>query len=155
VIAFPPRSSRYGPAQPTDELTELLGWVVLAAREVDPSMVWGRMFDQGRAPLVIAARMIFVVQARKLTKASYPEIAATVGNVNHSTVLTAERRYKRGGGSAKVREKIQAIEAALERVRRPGSERLHPQLGGNVEMQRKLLESLALRPARGEEVRDG
>jgi len=47
---------------------------------------------RGRHPRVVLARAVVVVLARRLTTASFPEIARAMGRPNHSTVITAYQR---------------------------------------------------------------
>jgi chromosomal replication initiator protein len=44
---------------------------------------------------VVLARAVSTALARRLTSASYPEIARAIGRPNHSTVITAHRRLDR------------------------------------------------------------
>jgi chromosomal replication initiator protein len=57
---------------------------------VTMSEVGGR----GRHARVVLARAVATHLARKLTSASYPEIARALGRPNHSTVITAYERLK-------------------------------------------------------------
>ncbi len=50
---------------------------------------------RGRHPRVVLARAVVVVLARRLTTASFPEIARAMGRPNHSTVITAYQRLMR------------------------------------------------------------
>lgn len=50
----------------------------------------------GRSPLVVAARRTFFAAARRMTDASYPELAAHIRNRPcHSTAITGERAFWR------------------------------------------------------------
>lgn len=48
----------------------------------------------GRHKSVVLARAMVALLARRLTRRSYPEIAAAIGLRNHSTVITAHRRIE-------------------------------------------------------------
>jgi chromosomal replication initiator protein len=50
---------------------------------------------KGRHPRVVLARAGVTLLARRLTRHSYPEIAAAIGRSNHSTVITAHRRIEK------------------------------------------------------------
>ncbi len=150
MIAFAVDLARYGYARPTGALMELRDWVALAAKVVDPWFTGFDLIDEGRRPAQVAARMVFVAAARRETGASWPEIAATLEKRGHSGVLETFRRYE--AGASRYKAVIGQIEAELLRLRVPNASRLHPQLSGNIEMQRRLLESVALAPAKGEEV---
>ncbi|USN98996.1 MAG: AAA family ATPase [Phycisphaeraceae bacterium] len=49
---------------------------------------------KGRHKHVVLARAMISLLAKRLTKRSYPEIAAAIGRSNHSTVITAHRRIE-------------------------------------------------------------
>jgi chromosomal replication initiator protein len=49
---------------------------------------------KGRQKKVVMARELIVHTARKLTSKSFPEIAYAIGRPNHSTVITAAKRFK-------------------------------------------------------------
>lgn len=49
---------------------------------------------KGRQKKVVMARELIVHTARNLTAKSYPEIAYAIGRPNHSTVITAAKRFK-------------------------------------------------------------
>lgn len=51
--------------------------------------------SRGRHPRVVLARAAVAIVARRLTRNSYPEIAAAMGRRNHSTVITAHRRIEK------------------------------------------------------------
>jgi hypothetical protein len=53
------------------------------------------MFGKSRHWLVVLAREGGIWAARELAKASYPDIAAAMGERNHSMVITAHQRAKR------------------------------------------------------------
>jgi chromosomal replication initiator protein len=46
----------------------------------------------GRHKRVVLARSLTVLLARRLTTASFPEIARAMGRPNHSTIVTAHQR---------------------------------------------------------------
>ncbi len=52
------------------------------------------LFGKGRQKKVVMARELIVHTARKLTSKSFPEIAYAIGRPNHSTVITAAKRFK-------------------------------------------------------------
>jgi len=64
---------------------------VAAELAVDAGEVLGR----GRHPRVVLTRAMVTLLARRMTTASFPEIARTLGRPNHSTVITALRRIER------------------------------------------------------------
>lgn len=47
----------------------------------------------GRNPRVVATRMLIAYMLRENTHMSFPEIARAMGRPNHSTVITAYKRY--------------------------------------------------------------
>ena len=49
---------------------------------------------KGRQKKVVMARELIVHTARNLTSKSFPEIAYAIGRPNHSTVITAAKRFK-------------------------------------------------------------
>ena len=49
---------------------------------------------KGRQKKVVMARELIVHTARNLTSKSFPEIAHAIGRPNHSTVITAAKRFK-------------------------------------------------------------
>ena len=49
---------------------------------------------KGRQKKVVLARELIVHTARNLTTKSFPEIAYAIGRPNHSTVITAAKRFK-------------------------------------------------------------
>jgi len=49
---------------------------------------------KGRQKKVVMARELIVHTARSLTSKSFPEIAYAIGRPNHSTVITAAKRFK-------------------------------------------------------------
>jgi chromosomal replication initiator protein len=49
---------------------------------------------KGRRKKVVLARELIVHLARQLTSKSFPEIAHAIGRPNHSTVITAAKRFK-------------------------------------------------------------
>lgn len=60
----------------------------------------GDLRGKGRQKKVVLARELIVHLGRQLTSKSFPEIAHTLGRSNHSTVITASKRFKeRLGGS--------------------------------------------------------
>lgn len=54
----------------------------------------GDLKGKGRRKKVVLARELIVHLARQLTSKSFPEIAHAIGRPNHSTVITAAKRYK-------------------------------------------------------------
>lgn len=52
------------------------------------------LFGKGRQKKVVMARELIVHTARQLTSKSFPEIAYAIGRPNHSTVITAAKRFK-------------------------------------------------------------
>jgi chromosomal replication initiator protein len=54
---------------------------------------------KGRRKKVVLARELIVHLARQLTSKSFPEIAHAIGRPNHSTVITAAKRFKDRLGS--------------------------------------------------------
>ncbi len=55
---------------------------------------------KGRQKKVVLARELIVHTARNLTTKSFPEIAYAIGRPNHSTVITAAKRFKGRVGDA-------------------------------------------------------
>ncbi len=51
------------------------------------------MMGIGRHPKVVLARSVISYLSRKLTTLSFPEIARQMGRPNHSTVITAQKRF--------------------------------------------------------------
>ncbi len=87
-----------------DEVTEpaarrvrkpIPGELILAetckAVEVEVADVLGR----GRHPRIVTARALVAYLCRTLTALSFPEIAGIIGRDNHSTVITAFKRFER------------------------------------------------------------
>lgn len=58
---------------------------------VEPSQLAG----SSRHKFLVLARSLSVYLARELTTMSYPEIAHAMGRKNHSTVITADHRFRR------------------------------------------------------------
>ncbi|MGV6814852.1 MAG: DnaA/Hda family protein [Phycisphaerales bacterium] len=54
----------------------------------------GDLTGKGRQKKVVLARELIVHTARNLTAKSFPEIAYAIGRPNHSTVITAAKRFK-------------------------------------------------------------
>lgn len=54
----------------------------------------GDLRGKGRQKKVVLARELIVHLARQLTSKSFPEIAHELGRSNHSTVITAAKRFK-------------------------------------------------------------
>ncbi len=52
------------------------------------------LIGKGRQKKVVMARELIVHTARNLTSKSFPEIAHAIGRPNHSTVITAAKRFK-------------------------------------------------------------
>lgn len=52
------------------------------------------LLGKGRQKKVVMARELIVHTARNLTSRSFPEIAHAIGRPNHSTVITAAKRFK-------------------------------------------------------------
>jgi chromosomal replication initiator protein len=52
------------------------------------------LYGKGRQKKVVMARELIVHTARNLTSKSFPEIAHAIGRPNHSTVITAAKRFK-------------------------------------------------------------
>jgi chromosomal replication initiator protein len=52
------------------------------------------LVGKGRQKKVVMARELIVHTARRLTSKSFPEIAYAIGRPNHSTVITAAKRFK-------------------------------------------------------------
>lgn len=52
------------------------------------------LFGKGRQKKVVMARELIIHTARNLTSKSFPEIAYAIGRPNHSTVITAAKRFK-------------------------------------------------------------
>lgn len=136
------------PARPTQTLIDLLSVVATAARRVDPTVMIETVTGTGRSKIAVAARTVFVVAARRMTGASYPEIAAAMGRPNHSTALTAHRRHLEGANPKDVCELVESIAAEMRNVPWPKHEPEHPDLGGDRRLQRKLLDSL--KPGKGD-----
>lgn len=59
---------------------------------------------KGRQKKVVMARELIVHTARNLTSKSFPEIAYSIGRPNHSTVITAAKRFNDRVNSAQVIE---------------------------------------------------
>jgi len=165
VISFPPKNikpprirwthtcipQRRSPISPTihPDLVAIRDAVILAAGHFERSFTLEDLIDSGHRPVPVAARMVYAMAARTMTTCSWPEIGAALAKGHHA-VITSYRLMKTGRGvHTRLAMRIMGTLGAVKF----GS--LHPELGGNLEMQRKLLESMALRPARGEEVRDG
>lgn len=67
------------------------------------SVSMGDLRGKGRRKKVVLARELIVHIARQLTSKSFPEIAHALGRSNHSTVITAAKRFKdRLGEQARV-----------------------------------------------------
>jgi len=64
---------------------------VCKALGVEVSEVQGK----GRHPRVVLARAMVAYLCRTLTTHSFPEIAVVIGRTNHSTVITAYKRFER------------------------------------------------------------
>lgn len=142
------RVRRASAARPTQALIDLLSVVATAAGRVDPSMTIETVTGSGRPKIAVAARTVFVVTARHMTEASYPEIAATMGRSNHSTAITAHRRHLEGANPKDVCDLVDAIAAEMANMPWPKHEPEHPDLDGDRRLQRKLLDSL--KPEKGD-----
>lgn len=59
---------------------------------------------RGRHKRVVLGRALLTTLCRKLTTHSYPEIGRSIGRVNHSTVVTAHKRFEREVAGGKVVE---------------------------------------------------
>ncbi len=58
------------------------------------SVSLGDLRGKGRRKKVVLARELIVHLGRQLTSKSFPEIAHALGRTNHSTVITAAKRFK-------------------------------------------------------------
>jgi hypothetical protein len=97
--------------------------------------------SSSRQPIVMAVRMAFAVDARR-RGFNLMEISAALCRVNHTGVLDALARYDQGRGSETVAELVAELLPKLASVRFVRCGSLHPQLGGNLEMQARLLASV-------------
>lgn len=61
---------------------------------VELSVSRGDLCGKGRQKKVVLARELIVHIARQLTSKSFPEIAHELGRSNHSTVITAAKRFR-------------------------------------------------------------
>lgn len=128
-----------------EDLVAIRDAVVRAAGNLDRFFSLEDLIDAERTPIPVAARMVYAMTARTMTTRSWAEIAAAVAK-SSSSVVTSHRLMKTGRGThTRLAMRIMGLLGAIKF----GS--LHPQLGGNLGMQRRLLESVALAPAKGEE----
>lgn len=71
---------------------------------------------KGKHADTVAARTIFVVLCRELTILSYPDISRLMGRTNHSTAVTAVRRYH--ANPEPLRARLEAVRVLAEAARR-------------------------------------
>lgn len=139
VLVYRPRHG-LNQAQPTIGLIELLDAVVQAVQAIDPMFNGTSLCGSSKAGIKVAARMVLVYRARTTLGLSYPEITSVLGGGGHSSARGAYEHYMRGCGPyAGLVRKIERLMPAMK-AEPPV---IHPDLGGNLEMQRKLLASLS------------
>lgn len=119
-------------------LLDIRDAVVKAARTFRAEFNVADMMGSARTSLHVAARRAYYVAARNAGY-SWLEIAAGLGQTNHSSALTAWQRVQQGPTN-ETGELTERLIGMLGR-RRSGS--LHPDLGGSEQAQRRLLAQVA------------
>ncbi|MEM9065223.1 MAG: DnaA/Hda family protein [Planctomycetota bacterium] len=91
------------------------------------------LLGRGRHRRVVLGRALLTTLSRRMTTHSYPEIGRSLGRVNHSTVVTAHKRFEREAKEGKLvevgtaddgltyGELVERIEGDLSRAARAGS----------------------------------
>lgn len=104
-----------------ERLTELFDAVFLIAQTIDPLLCITDITGSSRSHIVVASRTAYVVLARELGPASYPELSLVMGRQGHSTAYTAHQRWKAGRDHPMVHRHVETILAAYRTQHRKES----------------------------------